>query len=642
MERRRTVGLRLLAIIVMSPNADEKCAGPLQQPPPDRFANFDDDANHLMSSLHLDAEEEPRSRGLGATSRANSVRFDESANQNHFSHSSRPSVELFSRTNSGLGGLQMTERTFSHKSEGRASSVHSMRSAASGRASSLNLDTAAYGMDSVRSPLDLPGLAPGLLLLGAVPAVIRCWMNTNFKHDALLYAAVCTGSYKSFLDLRLIRKLGFENVIAVSGDGYRTVDLPIYFPEAVPHPASSRSNSPAPQLPSLRVEFRVIEHEDRDDKDMAIQIFIGSDVLRAHNADILFSSNSMTLYDDERNKLSIPLSRPENAAAFNTLYVTSGSNPSGNVSTKGQDTRERPTYLNGLGGESSTASGSSAAASPPLSKYRPPGALAAESGATDTTRSVGIIGSDSNGRSTTSLRPSLAMLNTRADSDETSSEAGAPMSTAAAKAAVTPAIWSSWRRDGTGTTTATTTSASSSPSAGLLDWANAGKNRDVAYQRKDTGIKVLKPKTAVRSFSTTSAVAAAAGGAGAAAAAATGGTPVAGGAASPATSSSSTTATPAGEGTARSRFFDDGRRISGGASGSGSGSGGSGNGNGNGSTSEKITAANTKENAGLSLTATAGGAAGGAGVAGVAGSNAPVKMKANPIGGASAFSWLGK
>ncbi|KAI7515660.1 hypothetical protein KC317_g23723, partial [Hortaea werneckii] len=33
---------------------------PLQQPPADQFRGFDDEANNLMSSLHLDAEEEPR------------------------------------------------------------------------------------------------------------------------------------------------------------------------------------------------------------------------------------------------------------------------------------------------------------------------------------------------------------------------------------------------------------------------------------------------------------------------------------------------------------------------------------------------------------------------------------------------------
>ena len=208
-----------------------------------------------MSSLHLDAEDEPRSR-MSATSRANSVRFDETANQNHFSHSSRPSMDLMSRTSSGLGGFSLNERTASHKSEGRASSAHSIRSAASGRAS-LNLDTT-YGLgDYGRSPMEHPGLAPGLAWLGSVPAIIRCWMNTNFKHDALLYAAVCTGSFKSFLDMRLVRKLGFEEHVNTGDDG-STIKLPVYFPEAVHHPASSRSSSPAPQLPALTVDFQVV------------------------------------------------------------------------------------------------------------------------------------------------------------------------------------------------------------------------------------------------------------------------------------------------------------------------------------------------------------------------------------------------
>ncbi|KAF2214006.1 hypothetical protein CERZMDRAFT_38467 [Cercospora zeae-maydis SCOH1-5] len=541
--------------------------GPVQQPPADRFASFDDEANNLMTSLHLDAEEEPRSRALGAASRANSVRFDESANQNHFSHSSRPSMDFFSRTSSGLGGLQMNERSSSHKSEGRASSVHSMRSAASGRASSLNLDTTAYGLDSARSPSEAPGLAPGLLLLGAVPAIIRCWMNTNFKHDALLYAAVCTGSYKSFLDLRLIQRLGFEDVIVAREEGYRTVELPIYFPEAVPHPASSRSSSPAPQLPSLRVDFRVIEQATPDDNDKSIQIFIGSDVLRAHNADILFSSNSMTLYDDERSKLSIPLSRPENEAAFNSLHVTSRSLPgAGLQASKTQAVvPERPPYLNGLGRGSSTASVSSAAASPPPGKYRPPGIVAVEAGATDSIKS-GTAGSDSDSRPGISARPSLAMLNTTTDRETHPSDAGSTSTTTVKSTSATPAIWSSWRRDGS-------SSAHAAPSShgGALDWANAGKNRDLVYQRKDTGIKVLKPKTASRTSS-------------------------------------------------KSRFFDEGRRIS--------------------TTPlaavghERLTRENTKENSGGLATPTTPGGGGGSGGG---------KTKAsNPIGGASAFSWLGK
>ena len=470
-----------------------------------------------MSSLHLDADEEPRSR-MSATSRANSVRFDETANQNHFSHSSRPSMDIMSRTSSGLGGFQMNERTASHKSEGRASSVHSIRSAASGRASSLNLDTT-YGIgDAGRSPLDHPGLSPGLLLLGPVPAIIRCWMNTNFKHDALLYAAVCSGSYKSYLDLRLILKLGFESNINTNADGQRTVELPVYFPEAVPHPASSRSSSPAPQLPTLTVDFNVVQQASSENE-KSIQIFIGSDVLKQHSADILFSSNSMTLFDDDRSKLSIPLVRPENEAAFKSLFISSGAPNS--ATEKSEELAKEQPYLNGLGQGSSGASVSSTTASPPPGKYRPPGIIASEAGSADSMKG-GAAGSDSDARpasrQSNTSRPSLSLLNTR-DSQDLPSDAG-PQTTPL-RSGSSPAIWSNWRRDGG--TSATTPSANAA-----LDWASTSKTREPPYQRKESGMKVLKPKIASRTFS-----------------------------------SAATTSTSGGSSAdGKSRFFDEGRRKS--------------------------------------------------------------------------------
>jgi hypothetical protein len=404
-------------------------------------------------------------------------------------------------------------------------------------------------------------------------------MNTNFKHDALLYAAVCTGSYKSFLDLRLIHKLGFESSIRAQDDGTRSVELPIFFPEAVPHPASSRSSSPAPQLPSLLVEFRVIERTDPDEHCKAIQIFIGSDVLRAHSADILFSSNMMTLYDNERNKLSIPLSRPESEAAFNGLYVTSGEPQSAPPPSKIEEPLKEQLYLNGLGQGSSAASVSSAAASPPpLGKYRPPGALAAESLGVDSSK-LGAVGSSDNdtrpaSRQSTASRPSLSQLNTRGDQAEADTGAqSTPL-----RSGNTSAIWGgSWRREGTASATTTPTPA---PFAGTLDWAGASKNREtMPYQRKDTGIKVLKPKIASRSVST----------------------------ATPSASGPST-ADPL-----KSRFFDEGRRRS-----------------AENDNAAKTTVGTGKESSPnvASVTSPAGSA------------SAAPKTKANPIGGASAFSWL--
>ncbi|KAK3058721.1 hypothetical protein LTR09_000286 [Extremus antarcticus] len=498
--------------------ADSFDEAPLQQPASDQFRNFDDDANDLMSSLHLDAADEPR-RSMTAASRANSVRFDETANQNHFSHSTRPSADFMSRTSSGLGGLQMHERSASHKSDGRASSVHSIRSAASGRANSLNLDTT-YALDSSRSSFDKPGLAPGLALLGSVPAIIRCWMNQNFTHEALLYAAVCTGSYGSFLDLRLIQKLGFEDNITTNGQAARTVTLKVVFPEAVPHPASSRSNSPAPQLPTLTVDFQVIESKPSEE-DKAIRIFIGSNVLRAANADILFTSNSMTLFDDERSKLSIPLVRPENEASFKTLFISSGVAQAQSEDLPSDPIKES-SFLNGLGLGSSGASLSSAAASPPPGKYRPPGVIAAEAASHEPTK-AGAPGSDSDGRpasrQSNASRPSLSHLSTRSDVQDHQADSSAQST--ALRSGSSPAIWSNWRSQ---------SAATAAPQASSLDWAGASKNRDSSYQRKDTGIKVLKPKIASRTVSSATTVGA-----------------------------TNTLSSPAD---GKSRFFDEGRRRS--------------------------------------------------------------------------------
>lgn len=590
-----------------------------------------------MSSLHLDADDEPR-RGLGAASRANSVRFDETANQNHFSHSTRPSSEYMSRTSSsGLGGLQLTERSFSHKSEGRASSQHSVRSAASGRASSLVLEHP-YGVrDPSRQSPDTFAVAPGLLLLGCTPAIIRCWMNTNFKHDSLLYAAVCTASHKSLLNLRLIRKLGFETCITTNEEGIKMVGLGVYFPEAVVLP-SNRPFTPAPRLPSMRVDFHVVDLGIDDDK--SIEIFLGSDVLRSHGADILFSIDSMTLFDDYSRKLSMPLVRPESESAFKKLFTSSGAPPL-LISEKTEGAGvpagagaaavvKDEAYVNGIGLGSSAAFASSTTASPPPGKYRPPGLLALETSAVEPSTKAGasISASDSDAtrrpdsrQSATTSRPPLSLLSSSRPEahDQPSTTEMTSQTSTPVRSGSSPAIWSNWRREGSSsnlpthtsgtpppvaaasvpTAPATTAAAAVSSQPAGMDWASASRNRETSYQRKDTGIRVLKPKVASRAFSTSAASGAAGG---------TTGTAY-GAAPSPSTPVYTTP-------DSRSRFFDEGRRR--------------GESKGPGTDGKKE---EEKETASASTPATAP-------APGPATPAPQPKVKANPIGGGSAFSWL--
>lgn len=292
---------------------------PSFNPAAEAFKSFDQTSS-MMGSLHLDTDDEPR-RGA---SRANSVRFDESAIHGHFGQASRSANEFYpSRSGSAFGSHPLLERSLSHKSEGRQSSTHSAR------ASSFGVESRPL---SATVPSFVPsGPPPGLFILGPVPSIIRCWLNTDFSTDSLLYAVVCTGSYKSLVNMRLLQQLNYQRQITLDTEGRRIIKLPVYLPEATIQQSSSRSSSPAPQLPTLTVEFVVQDSNSQSD---SIDIFIGCDVLRFRNADIHFSLDRLTLFDDERNKVSVPLVRPENASIFQKLQTNIPYAPAGSVEPK--------------------------------------------------------------------------------------------------------------------------------------------------------------------------------------------------------------------------------------------------------------------------------------------------------------------
>ena len=286
---------------------------PGYNPAAEAFKNFDQDQpTNLIGSLHLDAEDEPR-RGA---SRANSVRFDERALQGTFSHGSRSSTDFLPmRTGSASGSHPLTERSSSHKSEGRQSSAG--QSVHSARASSFGLESRPL---SATVPSFVPiSPPPGLFILGPVPSIIRCWLSTHFTNDSLLYAAVCTGSYKSIIDQSLVSRLGYEEQVSTNRKGLKVIKLSVYLPEATIQHSSPRSSSPAHQLPAITAEFILQDFRSESD---SLQIFIGCDTLRARSADIHFSLDRLTLLDDERNKLSVPLVRPENTALYQNLQTT--------------------------------------------------------------------------------------------------------------------------------------------------------------------------------------------------------------------------------------------------------------------------------------------------------------------------------
>ncbi|RMZ82175.1 hypothetical protein DV738_g1717, partial [Chaetothyriales sp. CBS 135597] len=275
---------------------------PALNPAAEAFRNFDADPG--ISSLSLDNTDDQR---RAAASRANSVRFDESAN-NHYGQS-RQSIDLPARTGSGLGSHPLSERSLSHRSDGRASN------AGFGRTNSFGLDSSRLLSSIHNSPKVPANPPPGFFVLGPCPSIIRCWLTETFSNSSLLYAAICTGSTLSSVSKSLIEKMGLTDQITEEG-GLRKIKLPVYLTEARITNASSRSASPAPQVPTLIAKFVVFESVP-DDK--SIQIVIGSDVLRSHSADVLLSQDKLMIFDEDRNQLSVPLVRPENDEVFKNL-----------------------------------------------------------------------------------------------------------------------------------------------------------------------------------------------------------------------------------------------------------------------------------------------------------------------------------
>lgn len=190
--------------------------------------------------------------------------------------------------------------------------------------SGLSLRANSFGLEQSRllgsmtsSPKAAGNPPPAFYVLGPVPAIIRCWLTEMFSNESLLYAAVCTGSYASCITTSLVQRCGLDDQTS-DENGVRKIKLSIHLTEATIQQSSSRSASPTPQVPTLTAKFMVV---DSAAEDRTVQVVIGSDILRAHNADIFFSQDKLMIFDDERNRLAIPLVRPENDATYKGLFT---------------------------------------------------------------------------------------------------------------------------------------------------------------------------------------------------------------------------------------------------------------------------------------------------------------------------------
>ncbi|PGG99909.1 hypothetical protein AJ80_09264 [Polytolypa hystricis UAMH7299] len=567
------------------------------------FGGFDQ-AHHqgLGTNLNLETEEEPR-RGA---SRANSVRFDESSM--YYGQTNRSTSELPLRTGSGLGSHPLTERSLSHRSDGKQSS--SGQSHHSARTNSMGLDAARMvgGTNGVLSNTTIPP-PPGLFILGPVPCIIRCWLTTNFSNDSLLYAAVCSGSYRSIIGSEMVRKLGLEEEVTAEDDGGKTIKLPMYLPEASIYQPTSRASSPVPQLPALTITF-LIRHTDPNDK--TIQILLGSDVLRAHNADILFSQDKMLVVDNERNKISIPLVRPEDVATFSSL--TTGS--AHTIAAHGENASLRDAEHD----EHTAVTNGQREAPEPIGHHRVMSPVKPEK----TTLSL-RTSSDSFDSRDTKTRSSTMLTEDSEDTNASSTEQRQPKSVISERSTTTtaksetggPSVWTNWRRESTTTATPTTitgattaTTPSTNKSVGSAGEAASATPYLSAFQRSNRvrNMKILKPMKPSTSTPSSSFR-------------------------GPSSSSGSTTSTPASavESVPPTRFAD--------AFGSHRPTQSSGSGGGEVSSASHHESAYHHQHA---MSAHPGNAKAGdnAGVSPWTGTVPGKARSANPIGGASAFGWL--
>lgn len=278
--------------------------------PADDFNDFDEEQQQsLLAELRLDDVDVPR-RGA---SRANSVRFDDSAIQNHWIHDSQSSNDYFGhRNNNSLGGgYPMTERSSSHKSDYKSDGRQSSMRSYGDNSSFFDGDIGIPFHPPIQNLdiLDCDAHRPSAPSSGPAPAIIRCWLDNTSSFDSLLYAVVCTGSVKSLVDISLITQFGLQEQMTREKDGEYKISLAIYLPDAtIQQPTRGNGQT---QLPRLTVCFTVVPSRKSNHAKSEVGIFLGSDVLSDHMGDVLFSQSQLLLYVDDGRKMFVPFARPD-------------------------------------------------------------------------------------------------------------------------------------------------------------------------------------------------------------------------------------------------------------------------------------------------------------------------------------------
>lgn len=213
----------------------------------------------------------------------------------------------------------MTERSSSHKSDGR----QSIRS--------LGADFSSYEGDNAafRPPTRSSDILDSCLhrptgpKVGPAPAMVRCWIGNPCSYEPLLFAVICTGAARSAIEMSLVIQQRFQDRIVRISETESTIELPVYLPDATVQ-QHSRISGPS-KIARLTVDFVIMPVGTSKSRDDKIRIFIGSDVIASHMGDVLFSQSKIFLHVDDGRKVFIPFIRPDAEEAFADIYTAHGS-----------------------------------------------------------------------------------------------------------------------------------------------------------------------------------------------------------------------------------------------------------------------------------------------------------------------------
>jgi len=135
----------------------------------------------------------------------------------------------------------------------------------------------------------------------SAPTVIRCWLGMDCSYDSILFALICTGSSKSWIDASLVARCGFKDKIWTE-DGEKRISLSLFLGSASVPTESISSHT---TLPRLKIEFTVLQSPERPHNQKLVQIVLGSDILSAIKADVLFSKRQLTFVVRDGQKVYV-------------------------------------------------------------------------------------------------------------------------------------------------------------------------------------------------------------------------------------------------------------------------------------------------------------------------------------------------